>query len=55
MYLFLFILLLLILFPLCCTWHVLLFVGAIVMAAEDAMMCKQSTSGKGKDVSLAIV
>jgi hypothetical protein len=33
----------------------LLFVGAIVMASEDTTICKQTTSGKRKDISLAIV
>jgi hypothetical protein len=33
----------------------LFFVGAIAMASEDTTMCKQSISGKGKDVILTFV
>jgi hypothetical protein len=36
-------------------WHVLLFVGAIIMASKDTVMSKQGTCGKMKDVSLTIL
>jgi hypothetical protein len=54
-YLLLFILLLLILFPLCCIWHVLLSVGAIIMASKDTVISKLGTSGKRKDISLTVL